>query len=274
MKKFKELQIREVPAVVLAAVRAESFADLESDLGRVEALSMLSFSVFAEYFEMVLIALRRAEPARAADPDEKTFLTQEARHAAACHVLNERVLGPGAYRRDAKLGRIPNLVERSFYGQDAPTEELWFMAASVEADFGVQSVLAMEYAADARWLKHPGTYYLFLYHMAEEAEHSHVSWSMYERAFGPIDAMGPRFLSLLDAYGRAAARLMVRLGEHLGSPITSADAMDSWGRVTDLAKARAASGDLARFTGARFDCVRQWDDHWEPIYRRACEGNG
>lgn len=271
MKKFKELRVREVPASVLAAARTETFAALEADLGRVEALGMLSFSVFAEYFEMVLLALRREHPAQAAVPDEKAFLMQEARHSAACHVVNETALGSGAYRRDPRLGRIPTLVETSLLKMDSPAEELWFVGATIEAAFGVQSVLVMENAADPRWMKHPGTYYVFLYHMAEEAEHSQVSWAMYEQTFGAINTREPRFLTVLEAYGRAAARLMVRLGEQLGCPITFPDALDTWMRVTNLGRTHALNRDFERFTEARQDCVRQWDDTWEPLYRRACE---
>ncbi len=271
MKKFKELRIREVPSSVLGAARKETFAALEADLGRVESLGMFSFSVFAEYFEMVLLALRRQHPSEAPVTDEKAFLTQEARHSAACHVVNETALGSGAYRHDPCLGRIPNLVDTSLLRMDAAAEELAFVAAAIEASFGVQSVLVMENAGDPRWMKHPGTYYIFLYHMAEEAEHSQVSWAMYEQNFGAIDTGGPRFLAVLDAYGRSAARLMVRLGEQLGCPITLADALDTWMHVTNVGRTHALNRDFDRFTTARQDCVRQWDDTWEPMYRRACE---
>jgi len=271
LKKFKELRIREVPASVLGAARKETFAALEADLGRVEALGMLSFSVFAEYFEMVLLALRREHPSHAAVTDEKAFLTQEARHSAACHVVNECALGSSIYRHDPRLGRIPNLVESSLLRMDSPAEELWFVGATIEAAFGVQSVLVMENAGDPRWMKHPGTYYVFLYHMAEEAEHSQVSWAMYEQTFGAIDTRQSRFLTVLEAYGRGAARLMVRLGEHLGCPITLPDALDTWMRVTNTGRTHALNSDFERFTDARRECVRKWDEIWEPQYRRACE---
>ena len=272
MRKFKELAVRRVPQAALEAARSETFVAHERDQGRVEAQSMLSVSVFAEYFEMLLLAMRREQSPTSVDGEEKAFLNQEARHAAACHVLNERILGTGAYRHDPRLGRIPAIVDsHPLLGADASFEELSFTAAATEAAFGVQSVLAMDNAGEARWLKHPGAYYLFLYHMAEEAEHSHVSWAAHERAFGPIDVKSRRFLGVLERYGAVAARLMCRLGDHLGAPIVVDDAVASWSRIIELGKNRATSGDFEMFTDARRQCVQRWDGQWEPVYRRACE---
>jgi predicted metal-dependent hydrolase len=285
------LTVRRIPFDLSLALRGESRARLAADFGRPFATFLMAANIWAEWAEMLIVHMRKKYGVFSDTEDTQTFVVQEARHAAALHQVNRQLFGKASHVRDAQLGRVPLLAhpimsralrlgERADASFREDLRNVVLYITALEATFALVSTASaanvlerMESAeAQSPYMSHAAFFYVFFYHNAEEAEHSHVSWEFYERTFGPIADVKTEFAAKVKAGVEDLKQICLAISRDDGSgPLEEPEIDAVIAPMLAVLLARADRFDHWTFQESRRSFIRAWDETWEPRFRARSE---
>ena len=286
------LRVREIPFDLKAAMKLEDVASLAADLTPAVFVDFLAWNLLAEFGETVIHHLYRTHDVLAGTEESRRFIQQELRHAGALHAVNRALLDEEYVQTD--LGRLSNLcvavrapvlmrllaAARDHGLQAATLREVTRDVAAFETTFGlllqVPQFKLLRDAPDA-YLKHPAFSYVTLYHGAEEAEHTHVSWEYYrdtyhEELWSPEG--GQKTADAVERLLDDQVRLMMLVAAKTGLRLTVGEIQALPAHVSHrrfIARIRGGGFHPDAYGEVRRECVSAWDERWEPIFRTEVE---
>jgi hypothetical protein len=286
------LRARQIPFNLRSAIVHEDPRSLAQDFGSAVFLDFLALNMIAEFAETLLYYLHRVHRVMDGQAETRVFVEQELRHATALHIVNRWFVKDtyvqtefGRLSRLCQAVRAPLLLElRAAHADETRRQDLLHRlsleVAAFETTFGLLAQVPLfdllEDNPD-RFLRHPVFSYVTLYHAAEEAEHTHISWNHHRDTYGEdiFDAtQKAQLVAVTERLFDEITRVTFLVARQIDHPLSLEEAQSSppaQGRLRLLEKLASGVFHPAHYVGLRRACVESWDTVWEPQFRRAVE---
>lgn len=281
------LRVREIPFDLRSAIALEDVSGMVRDFGRATVIDFVALNLVAEFGETLLFYLNRTYGVMAKPGEDRSFVHQEVRHAMALHVVNRRFVGEtyvksefGRISTICEAARAPLLLRLRAAGdeeeRDAVLREMSLELAAFETTYGllaqVPQFQLLQHQPEL-FLAYPAFSYVMLYHAAEEAEHTHVSWRHHRDIHGVdiFDAeQRPALVGAMQRVFDDTVRVMFLTAQAMRLPLSLAEVEDLAavrGRKRLLEDIAAGKFHPDKYSDLRRQAVTAWDSKWEPQFR-------